>query len=364
VCVDSLLSVSSREEQANASPKNIFDHDAKSLSHGFEALNTDLTETSFDVSKSPLSVDAKVFHPSPKLNVYAPVYDPFGNTVECGSPQSNSNLDAWREILKKDGILEDKTESAHKVKGLTVDTSLGWTSEAQSHPTKYTPTTPCPYFHLPHNLRFDHESPTYSGYNSTSPEAYNYLDGKSWPFEDVQSPDSTLYDYPSPTPLYNYPSPTSDTATFFHSSSSVKNTPTGPRVCQPVGANPTTPGLRDPVDLRSLDLKEIVCQHVRGWNSSRKLESIIELMNRENISAMCIQETWESGNYIKEIRGYLISHHNKSIEQWRADTTKQQGGIEKVLRLSYLPNSLKPTTKRTAPNQCSLTTTLPSWADS
>jgi hypothetical protein len=153
----------------------------------------------------------------PKLNVNAPSYDPFGNTVECDSPRSPQNLDAWREIMKRDGILEYETESTHKVKGLTVDTSQGWTSEAQSYPTKYTPTTPCPYFYLPNNLRFNHESPAYSGYDSTNPEAYNYLDGTSWPFEDVQTPNNTLHDYPSPTPLYDYPSPTSNTDTSFHS---------------------------------------------------------------------------------------------------------------------------------------------------
>jgi hypothetical protein len=64
VCVGSLLSVSSREEQANASPKNTYDRNAESLSHGLEALNTDLTETSFVVPKSTLSVDAKIFRPS------------------------------------------------------------------------------------------------------------------------------------------------------------------------------------------------------------------------------------------------------------------------------------------------------------
>jgi hypothetical protein len=64
-------------------------------------------------------------------------------------------------------------------------------------------------------------------------------------------------------------------------------------------------------------------------------------MIRENISAMCIQETWEPGNYIKEIRNYLILHHNTSLETWRKNTSRQQGGIRKGVAIILSPEFAK-----------------------
>jgi hypothetical protein len=75
VCVGSLLSTNSREEQANAPIKSQSDHDANSASHELDALNTKPIETSGDVTKA-LSIDAKTFQPLPKLNVHALAYDP------------------------------------------------------------------------------------------------------------------------------------------------------------------------------------------------------------------------------------------------------------------------------------------------
>jgi hypothetical protein len=50
------------------------------------------------------------------LNADAPIYDPFGNIVECESPISAQDLDAWREILTVDGILNNNFEGTLKNK--------------------------------------------------------------------------------------------------------------------------------------------------------------------------------------------------------------------------------------------------------
>ena len=51
-------------------------------------------------------------------------------------------------------------------------------------------------------------------------------------------------------------------------------------------------------------------QNVNGIVRPWKLETIIENMLENNIDAYTIQETWLTGDWEKEIRGYLIIHHN------------------------------------------------------
>jgi hypothetical protein len=135
VRVDSLLSANSREEHASTFPNTIHDHKAENLSHGLKALNIELIETSLSVTTSPLSADAKKIQPFSTLNADAQIYDPFGNIVECESPITTRDLDAWREILNVDGILNNNFDGTHKTNGLTVDTSEDWTTESTYHPS-------------------------------------------------------------------------------------------------------------------------------------------------------------------------------------------------------------------------------------
>jgi hypothetical protein len=99
VCVDSPLSTSSREEQTNTNTNIHDDHNASSVAHTPKALSVESIETDLKATKSPLSADANVFQPSSKLNVFAPIYDPFGNIAYCESPQSVQSLSYWKNVL-------------------------------------------------------------------------------------------------------------------------------------------------------------------------------------------------------------------------------------------------------------------------
>jgi hypothetical protein len=168
ICVVSLLSTNSREEQASAPSNHPSDlHNASSLSHELNsALSTNLIETSGGATKA-LSVDARTFQPRPKLNVNAPVFDPFGNIVNHDSPQSTHELHKWKDILINDGILIDnEPKIPHEAIGLTVDTSAGWSAEEKINPSKYIPTTPyhfCPK--SPYNQMELNVSPASDGYS-------------------------------------------------------------------------------------------------------------------------------------------------------------------------------------------------------
>jgi hypothetical protein len=320
VRLDSLLSANSREEQVSALPDTIRDHKAESLSRGLKALNIGLIEMSFSVTTSPLSADAKIFQPFSTLNANAPIYDPFGNVVECESPTSIRDLDAWREILIVDGILSNNFEGTRETNGLTIDTSEDWTSESTYRPPKYTPTAPVPAcFYSPFHY---HESPAYDGYNRALPEAHNCFEDASQNSRDARKQTHTpFYDYPSPTVFYDYPTPRSDDETFFFpyyeediasESKSVKSTPASPCVTQPVRSNPTASRLNDTggVSKGNKNIVNIVNCNAHGWNSSIKIESTIHMMAVRNVHVCTLQETWSKGNWEREVRGYLIIHHN------------------------------------------------------
>ena len=97
----------------------------------------------------------------------------------------------------------------------------------------------------------------------------------------------------------------------------------------------TKPG--DPVDRESLEKRKIVSQNVRGWKASLKKEAVIDLMVQEDISAFCIQETWEQGFSITSIRGYLVIQQNITIETWKKRTDHGQGGIRKGVAIILNP---------------------------
>jgi hypothetical protein len=226
--------------------------------------------------QSTLSVDAPAFFPHHDLNPEATEFDPFGFKKQCESPTGSFNLSAWQKTLVEDGIIQPPLQV--ETNNLHISTTGEYDSN-YPHPS-YTPTTPEPYFYSPSSY---YAEPWWSPQQATS-----------------FGPTS---EFPT-SPFYDFPSPASCETSFFEEESiseynshkqavlDVNLHPTCPRVnFGSSNASPTNdPGYRDPVNSKSLDLKEIVCQNVRGWNSSRKLESIIELMIRENISAMCIQE--------------------------------------------------------------------------
>jgi len=54
----------------------------------------------------------------------------------------------------------------------------------------------------------------------------------------------------------------------------------------------------------------IVTQDMNGWKDEEKIKSTIEIMIRDNIGAYLIQETWDLNYDARDIRGYLVLHHN------------------------------------------------------
>ena len=54
---------------------------------------------------------------------------------------------------------------------------------------------------------------------------------------------------------------------------------------------------------------KFISQNVRSLKSKINVDTIINTMEVNNISAYCIQETWLDGNFIKGINGYIFFHH-------------------------------------------------------
>jgi hypothetical protein len=340
VCVDSPLSTSSREEQTNTNTNIHYDHNASSVAHTPKALSVESIETDLKATKSPLSADANVFQPSSKLNVFAPIYDPFGNIAYCKSPQSVQSLSYWKNVLISDGIVNTSdtiSEPSRNNKGLTVDTSTNFFVDPVYYPSKYTPTTPCPYFHSPNSQQSSYVSPTCNGYNNTFTEA-EHFDGASWYFENAQENNllSPFYDTPTHTDINSPFSYNEFTKDVIIEESEVESAPSP---CPPLTPTPrsivTHNGLKDPVNNSVIETKNIVSQNVRGWRS--KLENIIQLMIDKDISAFCVQETWDSDDYEKIVRGFLVIHHNLSKDEWNARRTSNNGGIRRGVAIILSP---------------------------
>jgi hypothetical protein len=312
VCTGSFISTNPREEQASAPTDNLTEHNAEDKPHVSEALNIKLIETSDDVTAKPPSADAKVFHPLPRLNVNAPIFDPFGNTVYHESPNHVYDLSKWKNILIEDGLIDNVTKPTHNEKGLTVDTSAAWTAEETYDHEKYTPTTPNPYFHSPIYQPPNHESPMHNGYDYASPDNTNQSGSTPWTF-DVRNP--------------YYPTNHVDFENFYDEENgedavseqgSVKITPASPCVNQPVSPEPNQVITRlndtGSVSKGNKNIVNIVNCNAHGWNSSIKIESTIQMMATKNIHVCTLQETWSRGNWEREIRGYLVLHHNMKKE--------------------------------------------------
>ena len=57
---------------------------------------------------------------------------------------------------------------------------------------------------------------------------------------------------------------------------------------------------------------KFISQNVRSLKNkaqANNLDTIINTVKVNNISAYCIQETWLDGNFIKERNGYTFFHH-------------------------------------------------------
>jgi hypothetical protein len=105
-------------------------------------------------------------------------------------------------------------------------------------------------------------------------------------------------------------------------------------------------GCKDLMKKYVLESRNFVSQNTRGWCSSRKFESIIELMINHNIRFMFSQETWEPKDYIKSVRGHLVLHHNVSSDHWNKTTRKKQGGIRKGVPIIILSPEFAEACKR------------------
>ena len=65
----------------------------------------------------------------------------------------------------------------------------------------------------------------------------------------------------------------------------------------------------------------------RAW----KLEAIIENMISQEMDAYLIQETWLTGDCEKEIRGYLVIHHNHEKDKKKNKPGREKRGVAIIL---------------------------------
>ena len=56
---------------------------------------------------------------------------------------------------------------------------------------------------------------------------------------------------------------------------------------------------------------------IPGERCYNKLEHLVTKMRRDNIDVYLIQETWDESDWIKEINGYTVLHHNNENKQSR-----------------------------------------------
>jgi hypothetical protein len=69
-----------------------------------------------------------------------------------------------------------------------------------------------------------------------------------------------------------------------------------------------------------------------GWSSSLKVESTIQTMMENEVGIMAIQETWSIGDWEKEIRGYLVIHHNyKARDSTWSNRGRERRGVAIIL---------------------------------
>jgi hypothetical protein len=311
------LSANPREEKASTTTTSP-NHPAETSALTVDALTWPALGKANRAPSTPLSINAPVFFPHHDLNAEAIEFDPFGFPKQCLSPTEAPNTQLWRDTLIEDGLIDPT------LKVQTNNLHIHTTDEHNNllHEQYYTPTIPMPCFYSPSSYYSEH----------------------SWSPQTATSNDP-MFEFPT-TPFYDYPSPTSCEYSSFnedyqHTQAINDENLQSTRPCADSDTSYASPtndlGRGDPANKMSLDLKNIVNQNIRGWNSSRKIEAVIELMIRKNISAMTVQETWEAENYVKLIRGHLVLHHNISLSRWKETTKKQQGGVRKGVAIILSP---------------------------
>ena len=77
-------------------------------------------------------------------------------------------------------------------------------------------------------------------------------------------------------------------------------------------------------------------QNVNGLTRAWKLEAIIDNMISNELDAYLLQETWLTGDWEKEIRGYLIIHNNHE-----KDKKKKRGQEKRGVAIGLSPFSRK-----------------------
>ena len=283
-------------------PSQVHD-DSPLIDRAIENAST-ITEQTAPHTPSPFNAEAKSFFPRFDFNPFANSWipnclDPFGNIKQCESP-TNETIQKQNEIYNIIDPSLNINPQHHAPGSLTIDTSLSQHTYDSEIYNTYSPTTPTFYYPTP-----------------TSCDEYSY---NEW----INSPSgfSECYTGDFETPTYlpdsptNYPEDAAVDLSLTHLTSGHHTPP----------AQKSHPGCNDPIDKDLLDTARIISQNVRGWTSSLKFESCIQLMLDNNIEAMCIQETWDFDDYIKTVRGFLVIHHNISENKWKKKPSKDRRG--------------------------------------
>ena len=73
-------------------------------------------------------------------------------------------------------------------------------------------------------------------------------------------------------------------------------------------------------------------QSLRSETQSINLDAIIEMMSKNKISIYCIQETWLDGDFVKEINGYTMFHHDLASQT----CSRGQKGVAIIISSEFL----------------------------
>jgi hypothetical protein len=139
----------------------------------------------------------------------------------------------------------------------------------------------------------------------------------------------------TPQSFLDFPTPRSDDSSFQYEddltlfTESVKTPTAHPRKAKQVRIR-TNFGCKDPGSINNGNVEKLFNSNANGWTSSTKIESTIQTMIDHNIGAATLQETWCIGDYEREIRGFLVLHHNYNEREpdW---TGRERRGVAIIL---------------------------------
>ena len=77
-------------------------------------------------------------------------------------------------------------------------------------------------------------------------------------------------------------------------------------------------------------MNQSVNELVRAW----KMEALVENMIAKEIDAYLVQETWLTGDWEKEKRGYLVIHHNHDKDK-KKKKGREKRGVAIILSLYF-----------------------------